>query len=96
MKIPNDITYTIRTLLESSIPQDQPDQVNQVNQEDPMQQSQPIDPNNLSTQEIATIEGEIRGIEDPVKTFIDRVIDLKNNVLQQESNREIGNLINKA
>ena len=45
--------------------------------------------------QIAAINDEpIRGPEDPIKSFIDKLIDTKNKVLRVRSQEEINNVVN--
>ena len=45
--------------------------------------------------QISAIDDEpIRGPEDPIKSFIDKLIDTKNKVLRVRSQEEINNVVN--
>ena len=57
------------------------------------------DPQNnqpLQIEQVNRVDTIIRGGEDPIKGSIDKMIDDKNNVLQNQSNEEIQKLINNA
>ena len=45
--------------------------------------------------QVTAIDDEpIRGPEDPIKSFIDKLIDTKNKVLRDRSQEEINNVVN--
>ena len=71
-------TKIIKELLESSAPE----QINQI-----------PDTNDIAN--VAAIDDSIiRGEEDPIKGFIDKMIDTKNKILKQTANSEIEQAIN--
>lgn len=52
-------------------------------------------PNLNQVAQITAINDEpIRGPEDPIKSFIDKLIDTKNKVLRVRSQEEINNVVN--
>ena len=52
-------------------------------------------PNLDQVAQISAIDDEpIRGPEDPIKSFIDKLIDTKNKVLRVRSQEEINNVVN--
>lgn len=52
-------------------------------------------PNLDQVAQITAIDDEpIRGPEDPIKSFIDKLIDTKNKVLRVRSQEEIDNVVN--
>lgn len=75
-------TKIIKELLESSAPELTPEQIDQI-----------PDPNDIAN--VAAIDDSIiRGEEDPIKDFIDKMIDTKNKILKQTANSEIEQAIN--
>ena len=52
-------------------------------------------PNLDQVAQISAIDDEpIRGPEDPIKSFIDKLIDTKNKILRVRSQEEINNVVN--
>ena len=75
-------TKVLSLLLENTREQFQASDINQV-------------PNLNQVAQITAIDDEpIRGLEDPIKSFIDKLIDTKNKVLRVRSQEEINNVVN--
>lgn len=73
-------------ILENMNASEQPNQVNQMDQQGPSEDQ---------VAQVAAMDDEpIRGPEDPIKSFIDRMIDTKNKILQDRSQSEISNVVN--
>lgn len=75
-------TKIIKELLESSAPEQTPEQIDQIPDTDDIANVAAID------------DSIIRGEEDPIKGFIDKMIDTKNKILKQTANSEIEQAIN--
>ena len=88
MKIDRNISKVIKVLLEDISPQMFPQQNQTQNPSGPQPQNDIIQVNQM--------DDTLRGGENPIKGLIDKIVDDKNGILQNQSNMEIQKLINNA